>query len=231
MLLAFLKAFSQLNEPAVRRPLWLGVGLAGVVFAVLWIAVGWLLAGTALFAWGWLETAADLLGGTLVAGLTWFLFPGVVSGIAAFFLDDVAAAVEARHYPGLPSAPGINPADAIISGLGFLGLSVLLNLGLLLFLLVPPVFPFVFYSANGYLLGREYFELVAARRLDPASVRSIRKAHRWRVFFSGVVAAFLLTLPVVNLVAPVIATAAMVHLFQSWTGGTGGRETGGASTG
>lgn len=219
MLQAFIKALSQLNEPAVRRPLWLGVVLALVVFIALWTLVGWLLTATTLFAWGWLETAADLLGGTVVAVLTWFLFPVVVSGFAAFFLDGVAAAVEARHYPGLPPAPGMRTPDAIVSGFRFLAISVLLNLGLLPFLFIPPVFPFVFYSANGYLLGREYFELVASRRLGRAQARSIRKAHRWRVFFSGVMVTFLLTLPVLNLVAPVIATAAMVHLLQSWVGG------------
>lgn len=228
MFLAFLKALSQLNDPAVRRPLWLGVGLALVVFIVLWALVGLLLAKTTFFTWGWLDSAADLLGGTMVAVLTWFLFPGVVSGLAAFFLDGVARAVEARHYPGLPPAPGTGLVDAIISGLRFLAISVLLNLGLLLFLFIPPVFPFVFYSANGYLLGREYFELVAERRFGSARARAIRKAHRWQVFFSGVVAAFMLTLPVLNLVAPVVATAAMVHLLQSWTAGaaeTGGRKT------
>ncbi|HEC90346.1 MAG TPA: hypothetical protein ENI55_01635 [Alphaproteobacteria bacterium] len=222
MFQAFIKALSQLNDPAIRRPLWLGGALAGLVFMVLWALAGWLLTATTLFAWGWLEVAADLLGGTAVAMLTWFLFPGVVSGFAAFFLDGVARAVEARHYPGLPPAPGMRATDAIISGLRFLGISVLLNLGLLLFLLVPPVFPFVFYSANGYLLGREYFELVAARRLGPAQARRVRKAHRGRLFFAGVGVTFLLTLPVLNLVAPVVATAAMVHLLQSWSGDVAG---------
>ncbi len=232
MFLAFLKALSQLNDPAVRRPLWLGVGLALVVFIVLWALVGWLLTGTTLFAWGWLETIADLFGGAMVAVLTWFLFPGVVSGLAAFFLDGVATAVEARHYPGLSPAPGTRPVDAAISGLRFLGISILLNLVLLPFLFIPPVFPFVFYTANGYLLGREYFELVADRRFGPVQARSIRKAHRWRVFSAGVVAAFLLTVPVANLFAPVVATAAMVHLLQSWTaGGSGSGQTGGASVG
>ncbi len=228
MFKAFLKAFSQLNDPAVRRPLWLGGLLAVGVFMVLWVLVGRLLTGTTLFAWGWLEVAADLLGGTAVAVLTWFLFPGVVSGLAAFFLDGVVRAVEARHYPGLPSPPGTGLGDAIIGGLRFMGISVLVNMGLLLFLFIPPVFPFVFYSANGYLLGREYFELVAARRLGAERLGSLRKAHRKRVFFFGVVVAFLLTLPVVNLVTPVVATAAMVHLLQSWSGD---RETKGASIG
>ncbi len=58
MFAAFLKALSQLNDPVLRRPPWLGVALAAVVFIVLWALVGWLLTGTTLFAWGWFEVAA-----------------------------------------------------------------------------------------------------------------------------------------------------------------------------
>ena len=91
-----------------------------------------------------------------------------------------------------------------------------LNLVVLLFLIPPftPLFPFVFYAANGYLLGREYFELVASRRLEPADVRAFRQSHRTRLFLAGLVIAFLLTIPVVNLLVPVIGVAAFTHLFH-----------------
>jgi len=216
MLNAFFKAIGQLNDAAIRRPLWLGAGVALAVFIGLWFAIGWALANTTLFSYGWLEAAIDLLGGLAVIGMTWFLFPGVVSGVAGFFMDGVADAVEARHYPGLPPAEGLSAGAGALSAIKFLSVMVLLNLGLLVFLFLPPVFPFVFYSVNGYLLGREYFELVAFRRVSPEAARALRGAHRIRVFFSGVVTALLLTVPVVNLLAPVIATAAMVHLFHGW---------------
>ena len=32
------------------------------------------------------------------------LFPGILSAVMGLWLEDVAAAVEARHYPGLPAA-------------------------------------------------------------------------------------------------------------------------------
>ena len=44
----------------------------------------------------------------------------------------------------------------------------------------------------------------------------MRKAHRGRLFLAGIVIAFLFTVPGLNLVAPVIATAAMVHLFENF---------------
>jgi uncharacterized protein involved in cysteine biosynthesis len=73
----------------------------------------------------------------------------------------------------------------------------------------------VFYALNGYLLGREYFELVALRRLDESSTRALRKAYQGSIFLSGVMIAVLTSVPLVNLAAPVIATAFMVHLFES----------------
>ncbi len=175
-----------------------------------------MLANTALFESGWLETLADVLGGLTALVLTWLLFPAVVSAVTAVLLDAVVRAVEARHYPHLPEAPGAGMAATVLTAAKFLGALVVLNTAALLFLFVPPVFPFVFYAVNGYLLGREYFELVALRRAGNAETRALRKAHRGQLFLAGLVIALLLTVPVVNLLAPVTATAVMVHLFELW---------------
>jgi uncharacterized protein involved in cysteine biosynthesis len=42
----------------------------------------------------------------------------------------------------------------------------------------------------------------------------LRRTHRLTVLAAGVIIAGLFTLPVVNLAAPVIGTAAMVHVFH-----------------
>ena len=121
-----------------------------------------------------------------------------------------------RSYPALPPAAGLPVAKAAITVAAYLGVMIALNMVLLIFLLLPPLFPFVFYAVNGYLLGREYFELVALRRIGPEEARRLRKAHRGKLFIAGVATALLLTIPVVNLLAPVVVTAAMVHLFENW---------------
>ena len=216
MLGAFFKAIGQLGDPAVRRVVWTGLGISLAVFAGLWTAVGYVLANTALFELGWLEALADVAGGLTALVFTWLLFPGVVSAVIAVLLDAVVRAVEARHYPDLPEAPGAGTAATVLTAAKFLGALVVLNTAALLFLFVPPVFPFVFYGVNGYLLGREYFELVALRRVGNAETRALRKAHRGQLFLAGLVIALLLTVPVVNLLAPVTATAVMVHLFELW---------------
>lgn len=215
MLAAFVKAIEQLGDPAIRRVLWISVGLSVLVFALVWTGVGYLLTQTTFFQIGWLDTAIDVLGGFATLAVSWLLFPAVVSTTTGFFLEGVADAVERRHYPNLPPVRSQPLEEAVASTVKFFGLMLLLNLILLLFLLIPPVFPFVFYGVNGYLLGREYFELVAARRLDPVDARSLQRRHGRTLFIAGVLIAFLLTIPFVNLVAPVVGTAAMLHLFET----------------
>ena len=210
---AFAKAIGQLRDPAIRRPLWISIGLSLLVFLLVWLGVGWTLTHVTFFQTGWLDAAIGVLGGLATWAISWFLFPTVVSTTTGFFLDDVAAAVERRHYPRLPPARPQPLAETLAASGKLFAIMLVLNIAALLFLLVPPVFPFVFYGANGYLLGREYFEVAAARRLDPPAARALRRRHARTIFAAGVLLALLLTIPLVNLLAPLIGTAAMVHLF------------------
>ena len=216
MLDAFFKGISQLNDKQTRGALWLSIGAAIGVFAVLWTGIGFLLTETAFFAIGWLETAVDILGGLATLVLTWFLFPGVVSAVVGLFLEQIADAVEARHYPDLAPVDGLSLGASILTVIRFLAAVVVLNLVVFMFLIVPPLFPFVFYTANGYLVSREYFELVALRRMSRHDARTLRQAHRGQLLVIGVVTVILLTVPVVNLLTPVVSTAAMVHLIEGW---------------
>jgi len=216
MLNALSKGVSQLGDKSTRKILWLCIGLAIVVFMGLWSGIGYTLANTSFFQWGLLETAVDVLGGLATGLLTWFLFPGVVSAVVGLFQDQIADCVENQHYPSLPKTSGPPFSDSLISSGKFLGIFVVLNVAMLPFLLFGPLFPIIFYGVNGYLLSREYFELVAHRRMTPEETKVLRKANQGRLLILGVVIAFLLTVPIINLVTPIVATAAMIHLFQSW---------------
>ncbi len=231
MFSALAKAFGQLSDPAFRRVLVRSVLAALVVFIAVWVAAwfGLSWAGEALSGWVaaqdpggfWVGVAEWLFGAAGVVGVlvaSFFLFPGVMMVVMALMLDDIAQAVERRHYPELPPARAQSLGEAAMAALLFAAVMLLLNLLVLpfylLLLFVPPLNLFVFYLLNGYLLGREYFELVAARRFDTAGVRRLRRKYRGRVMLAGVVIAFLLTVPVVNLVTPIVATGFMLHVFE-----------------
>jgi uncharacterized protein involved in cysteine biosynthesis len=57
--------------------------------------------------------------------------------------------------------------------------------------------------------------VIALRRLGLGEARSVRSRFTGRIFLGGVVIAGLFALPLVNLVAPVIATAFMLHIFEA----------------
>jgi CysZ protein len=98
--------------------------------------------------------------------------------------------------------------------LALLGIAINL-LALPLYLLLPGLNIVLFYGLNGWLLGREYFEMVALRRLDERELRAAWRAHWPRLLVGGVVIAVLLTVPLVNLAAPLIAAIFMLHLFEN----------------
>jgi hypothetical protein len=50
------------------------------------------------------------------------------------------------------------------------------------------------------------------RRLDPRTARGLWRSQRWRFCIAGLLMTALFTIPVVNLVASLIAAAFMVHL-------------------
>lgn len=188
------------------------------MFASLWVCLSY---GLSQIETGWLGPVINFLGSAAVIILTWLLFPGVVIGIMRLLLDDVVEAVERKHYPALPPAKGESIGSIILTSLSFLAQLLIFNAIILIFIFIPPLFPFVFYAVNGYILGHEFFELIALRRLDRSETRALWQKLRWRFFLPGAVVAFLLTVPIVNLLMPIIAVATMVHLFEAWRPVTG----------
>jgi uncharacterized protein involved in cysteine biosynthesis len=218
MIPALVRAINQLSDPPVRRVVWLSVFGAILGFIATAGLVWILLFQTQLTEWWWLDATIDFLGGLAVFALAYLFFPAVVVGISGLLLDRVAESVERRHYPGLLPAKGQGLMMEIWNSVKFLLIVVSLNLLVLPAYLIPGVNLAIFYLLNGYLMSREYFELVALRRMTPAAARTLRKAHGAKLLLAGVIVAFFSTIPLVNLLVPVVATAFMVHIFYGLTG-------------
>ena len=196
----FTKAAAQLGDPRLRRVLWISIGLSLLIFIALWVVI-WILVTLippdSIPGLQWLQetlgSAFDWLAGFLFVGglliLTLMLFPAVVTIVVGFFLDAVAAAVEARHYPNLPAPRAQSLSEVVLSTVKFAAVVVVVNLialpfyALLLFL--PPLNLVLFYLVNGYLVSREYFELVAWRRIDPPAAARLRRGHRGQLQLAG----------------------------------------------
>jgi uncharacterized protein involved in cysteine biosynthesis len=214
MLRPILLALGQIGDPAFRRPLLLGAGLAllgGIALAagVSW-GVGWLAGGE-----GWLASLAAAAGGLLVLFAMWWLFVPVLLGIASIFTDGVAAAVERRHYPALPPAIGASaPAQAWAGVKLALQMAALTVVMLPLSLLIPVVGAVALWAVAAVGLGEGLFQGVALRRMPPAAAKALARSSRWRIWPVGGAFALLGIVPVLNLLVPVLGTAAMVHVLH-----------------
>jgi len=139
----------------------------------------------------------------------------VASAIIALFLDEVAQAVEARHYPHLPKQAATKLQDQILVSIRFLGLLILANIGaLILSMILPFLGPVVFWATNGYLMGREYFQMAAMRRLPRAQAQELLRRHQGSIWRAGILMAIPLTIPLVGLFIPILGAATFTHLFE-----------------
>lgn len=215
MVTALFRALVALFSPPLRGVVARSLAIAAISFIVLWAGVAVGLHHLPTLGWRPINWLVEVLGVVGVMLLSWLLFPAVVTLVMGFFLERVAAAVEAMDYPGR-GPPRQQSIGEIVKSLARLALlSIALNLlALPVYLLLPVLNIIVYLALNGFLLGREYFEVVALRRLDPAAARNTRRQSGGRVFFSGVLIATAFAVPFVNLVTPIIATAFMVHVFE-----------------
>jgi CysZ protein len=214
MIEAAVLAVRQAFSPPFRGVLLKTVGLALLLLIVSGALLQAGLAHLVALDSVMLDWAAALGSLLVIVVALFFAMPAVISLIAGFFLDEIAGEVERTHYPA--DVPGREQplGRSVILSIKFAALVLLVNIGALLLALVPGVNLVVWWLANGYLLGREYFELAAMRFMTPEMARALRRKHRGRVFLGGLMIAAMLAIPIVNLATPLVATAFMVHVHK-----------------
>ena len=220
---SFFKALGQIGDHRFRKVLWRGVGLtlallAGVTALLVW-GVGWLVGDAVTLPLigevAWVDNVLSWAFLAMMIVLSVFLMVPVASAFVSMFLDEVAEAVEDRHYPALPKVTGTPLMDEIVDGLSAMGVLVVANVLALLLTLVLPIAGLpVFYALNGFLLGREYFTLAAMRRVGRSRAKEMRKRHGVVIWMAGVLMAVPLTVPILNLIVPIIGAATFTHIFH-----------------
>lgn len=209
-------AFAQVFSPPLRKVLLKSIGLAILLLIALGALLQWLLQFLLPLAHPYDYIAAILLG-VLTLVLAFFAMAPVTSLMAAIFLDDVADEVERTKFPA--DAPGkpLSIPRAVALSAKFFGVVLLVNLGaVLLWFVIPFLNVAVFFVANAYLLSREFFEMAAMRFRSPEEARRLRQQNAVPVFISGLVIAAVVSVPVLNLITPVFATAFMVRRHKRY---------------
>ncbi len=231
------RASAQLGDPRIFGPVLLSLLIVllftGPFLAVLLAAAGLieLLSPERLN----LPRVGEIsLSGTFTRGLvsktSWTFWTYVIAplsvAVCGLFLERIAAAVEARHYPQSRGERARGFGETLIHALRFLLLMAGVSLlALLLALLSGALAPAVFVLANGFLLSREYFEAVGLRHLSGAELRRLARLHAPALWALGTLLALALAVPVLNLLVPAIGVAAYTHLFHG-LGGAGHRPGG-----
>lgn len=223
----FLRALGQLGDARFLRVVLLGIALAFALLAAVYAGflalIGWLTPGSVTIPWvgpvGGLDTVLGWGSLVLMLGLSVFLMVPVASAFSGLFVESVVDAVEDRHYPALPPVPPLPLTDSLIESASFFALLVVLNaVALMALAFAGPLVPLVFWAVNGFLLGREYFTLVASRRLGRDGARVLRARYPLQIWLAGALMAAPLSVPLVNLVVPVLGVATFTHMFHRLTG-------------
>lgn len=214
LFLPLIRAFGQLDDRVLlgvvaRSLLW-----SVVFFAVLHVGALYAVHGL-LNLHGPLAWLFDVLGTAATWLLSFWLFIPVAAAIGTLYFDRIAAAVERRWYPGLLPPAGAPLSHQLWDGVA-LGVRILLLnvVALILALLLPGIGLLLGWMIAAYAIGRGLFVAVAMRRMPRPAAESLYRACRPIVLAQGAVLALAAYVPFVNLLLPVVGTAAMVHALD-----------------
>ncbi|GAC1348246.1 MAG: EI24 domain-containing protein [Acetobacteraceae bacterium] len=213
MLSPLFRALSQLDDPVFLGVVLRSLAWSVAAFVALLAGSVWLLQDMAgQGGWlGWLLGALGGLGAVLLA--VWLFVPAALL-IATLYIDRVATAVEARFYPGLPVPRGAPLAEQAWDGVE-LGARVLVLqvVSLIAAVLLPGAGLLLGWVITGWAIGRGLFVGVAMRRMPRAEALAAYRVRRLSVLVPGIGLALASSVPLLNLLVPVVGIAAMVHLF------------------
>ena len=212
-------AIRQVLSPPLRAILLRSVGVTIVLLLGVWLLLtkgfGYLLRTYPLSTdYPVIDGFVYFMAGAGLLVALVYLLPAISALVGGFFVDDAALIVETTDFPGDRPGVSMTLSRSILYGMRFAAIALAVNLAALTLFFVPIVNVAAFFAANAYLLGREYFEMAAARFLPLEEAIALRRANRVLLLACGTVLAGLMLIPIVNLATPVFGIAFMVHIHK-----------------
>jgi CysZ protein len=155
---------------------------------------------------GYLTMAGSLAASVVVVVLAIALSPAISMIVGGVLFDFAAERVEKKI--GAPKARAVPLHEGIWNGVRIALPALLFNLIAIPFYFIPGLNALVFYGLNGFLMGREYATIAAARHMSYADAVALRKRHGGAVFLVG------LACSVIPFFAPLVGASAMTRLVQ-----------------
>jgi len=168
----------------------------------------WLLGPILSWAWGLLA----LIFGAL-------LLPPITIIIGSIYSDSIVDHIEKKYYPSRLGMRQIKLSELGFSISKNFCITIIVNILLAPVYLIGTFFPIIsfliFYSVNGYLIGKELFETVASRHLEMKDRYLLKKQNNSKVIIGGIIMVGISTIPILNLIAAVLGIVFMTHFFHS----------------
>lgn len=177
---------------------------AGLRFVVPLVpdASGWL---------GYVSMAGSAVASFVVVVLAIALSPAISMVVGGVLFDFAAERVEKKI--AAPKARPVPIQEGLLNGVRIALPALALNLVVIPLYFIPVVNALTFYTLNGFLMGREYATITAARHMSYADAVALRKRHGAEVFVVG------LACSIIPFVAPLVGASAMTRLVQSLRAG------------
>lgn len=156
---------------------------------------------------GYLSMAGSLAASVVVLVLAVALSPAISMVVGGVLFDFAASRVEKKI--GVSGARNVPLQEGIWNGVRIAIPALLLNLLAIPFYFIPGVNAVVFYGLNGFLMGREYATIAAARHMSYRDAVSLRKRNGGAVFMVGLACSF------IPFLAPLVGASAMTRLVQT----------------
>lgn len=156
---------------------------------------------------GYVSTAGEFAASVAVVVLAIALSPAVSMVVGGVLFDFAAERVEKAI--GAPAGRMVPIQEGVWNGVRIAAPALLLNLLVIPLYFIPVINALTFYTLNGFLMGREYATITAARRMPFADAVALRKRHGAAVFAVG------LACSVIPFFAPLVSASAMTRLVNS----------------
>jgi len=209
-----LDAFAEIFSPPFRRVMWKSLGLTAAILVLAGVGLDRLALSFVHVGPAWLSAVLSVVVALGLIVSVIFLAPPTASLVASFFLDDVAAMVERTIDRNGPPGRPLPLAPSVAMGIRFAVLSALVNAVVLALTIFTGVGLASFFILNGYLLGREYFELAAMRHVSGAQARFLFQRNVPMIFIAGAIVSGFVAVPALNLLTPLFATAFMTRVYK-----------------
>ena len=192
--------------------------LTTILFAGLLVGIEYGLSQLPELGSRWVNWFLELAAPVALVFALFVLGAPVAATIGSLFLERIAAKVDAHFYPADPRAPGTPFFTGVGANIRLVGLALLINVALL----AADAETFGAASIagvllNGWLLGREFFELASLRHLSRGASDALRRRHSGKIYAAGLLISVLTVIPALDLIAPFFGAALMAHLFKRLT--------------